>query len=303
MTKTLVVTGATGFIGRRLVKAARQGGWVVRALANDASVAAMSEPGVAGTVWDIEDPAGHAEVLRGATAVCHLAAFIPPDMRDPAHAERCFRINALGTLQLLQAAVEVGVPHVVHYSSGNCYAPQAGLAVEGDPLYPAKHAPFYLSSKLTSEIFANHFAATCALAVCVLRLAAVYGPGMGPHGLVPTFARQLRAGEPITVTDGGRYTVDLVFVDDVVRNTLAALDRSAQGNFNMGSGQLSSTLEIAHAMVAATHADPALVDVQPAAEGAPPLGFAGLDMTRTTQALGQRPTPLGEGLAAYVASL
>lgn len=251
--------------------------------------------------WDIAASDPPVDLLAGVDVVCHLAAFIPPDYRDPTCAERCFRINALGTLAVLGAARAAGVRRFVHFASGNAYVPRPAAVREDHPLYPAHHAPYYLTSKVTSEVFVEHWSRAGALSGCILRLASVYGPGM-PGGVVPVFATRLYQRSPIVLHDGGRHAADLVFVDDVVEAALAAAEIELNGPFNIGTGIATTVRDLAEALVVLTGANPDLVTVEPPADPAV-QGFAALDNTRARAELGLRPTDLREGLHRYLHSL
>lgn len=300
--RTLAVTGATGFIGRRLVAAALDRGWTVRALVRDGKHLSPAA-GLTIAPWDALDAAGTADRLLGADVVCHLAAFIPPDLSDPSFAERCFQVNVLGTLGLLAAAAEAGIARFVHLSSGNAYAPAAGLVEESHPLYPSRRAPYYLASKVAGEVMVDHWRHAGRLASCILRLASVYGPGM-PGGVVRTSAGRLRRGQPILLQDGGRHAMDLVFVDDVVAAVLAAAAGEAVGPFNIGSGVRTTTAELARLLVELTGAASELVQVEPAPTGAgEAVGFAALDITRARAELDHRPIGLREGLERTIGAL
>lgn len=301
---TLVVTGASGFIALRLVSTALERGWSVRALArHPEKLDSVSGARFTAVRWDLADAHEQREALEGATVLCHLAAFIPPDHSDPRYATECFRANVLGTLNVLEAAKTAGVERLIHYSSGNVYAPRPALVVESDPAYPSHQAPFYLTSKLAAEVYVEYYRIRQGLSACVLRPSSVYGPGMKPNGLVSTFAKRLLAGESIVVDDGGRYTVDLVYVDDVVRATLLVAEKRVEGILNVGSGTLTTTLEVARTMIEVTGASPEQIRLLPADESAPPPGFAGLDVTRAREELGFQPTPLRRGLQRYIESL
>lgn len=295
--KALAVTGATGFVGKRLVPEALARGWTVRALVRDPSGVAAAD-GLTALPWDAARPEDAARHLAGVDVLCHLAAFIPADTADPTAAERCFAVNALGTLGLLRAAAEAGVPRLVHLSTGNAYAPAPGPVGEQHPLYPSRRAPYYLASKLAGEIFADHWSRSGRLPACILRVASVYGPGMA-GGVVKLFADRLRAGRPITLQDSGRYGVDLVAVEDVVEAILAAALAGATGPFNIGSGVRTTTRRLSELLLELTGADPRLVTVLPASR-APDEGFAALDISRARAELGYRPTELREGLARYL---
>ncbi|MGH8542177.1 MAG: NAD-dependent epimerase/dehydratase family protein [Gammaproteobacteria bacterium] len=296
--RTLVVTGAAGFIGRRLVTAGLARGWAVRALVRDPSSMPMGDH-LNAYRWDASAAETRAHLLEGADAVCHLAALIPPDGNNPAFAKPCFGVNALGTLSLLAAAHEAGVSRFVHVASGNAYAPRPGLVGENHSLYPSERSPYYFISKIAGEVFVDHWRRTRGLSSCVLRLGSVYGPGMKSKGLVPIFTQRLHAGQPIVVRDGGGFATDLVFVDDVVSAAHSALEGDVIGAFNIGSGVRTTVRELAALLVEIVGADPSLVTIgSPGA--APDIGFAGLDVSRARAELGYRPTPLREGLRRYV---
>jgi UDP-glucose 4-epimerase len=296
--RTLAISGATGFIGRRLAAAALQRGWAVRALVRDPTrVRAAHRLDVRS--WDASVPAAASDLLRGVDVVCHLAAFIPPDHDDPGFAATCFRINVQGTLALLAAAREADVPRFVHFSSANAYAAGVDLASEDHPLYPAQRAPYYLTSKMSSEVVTEYWRQAKNLSSCVLRLASVYGPGMPPRTLVPTLARRLLAGEPVVLRDGGRYATDLVYVDDVVGAALTASASQVEGPINIGSGALTTSVELTQSLLALTGADPDLVTIEPES-ARPDLGFVGLNVARARAWLDFDPTPLRDGLQHYI---
>lgn len=293
----VAVTGASGFIGRRVVAAALARGWTVRALVRDPQ--SLAEAGrLSVAPWDARDPAAAAGHLAGVDALCHLAAFVPADTGDPSALERCLQVNVLGTLGLLAAAAEAGVPRLVHLASANAYAPASGRVDEGHPLYPSHRAPYYLTSKVAGEVLVDHWSRAGKLPACILRLASVYGPGMS-GGLVKVFLDRLRAGRAITVQGGGRYGVDLVFADDVVAAILAAVLATATGPFNIGSGVRTTTAELAELLRELTGADRSLVNVEAAGEATDP-GFAALDTARARAELGYRPTDLRTGLARWL---
>lgn len=302
MTRRLVVTGATGFIGRRLVSAAADAGWTVRALVRRPAEAELDSRAEV-MRWQLEGAGARPEVFGDGAVVAHLAAMIPADYADPGAAQACFQVNALGTLEVLRAAEAVEGAHLIHVSSGNCYAPRAGLVTEDAPLFPSPRAPWYLTSKATAEVWVEHFRLAGRLGSAVLRVSSVYGPGMVAGGLIPIFASRLLAGQPVQVHDGGRYTVDLVHVDDVVAAILAAADRRACGIYNVGAGRLTTTLEVAQAMTAVCDAAPSLVTVDPPSDAPAALGFAGLDVSRARADLGYAPRSLRDGLTSYVRSL
>ena len=247
--------------------------------------------------WDLTRPESMHAALVGTDAVCHTAAFVPPDYSDSAYARQCLEVNALGTLALLEAAVEQSVGAFVHFSSGNIYQPQDGRVAEDAPIYPSHRASYYLASKVCAETWALHFLETGRLAVCVLRPSAIYGPGMTGSGLVPTFLHHLREQEPVRVVGGGLFRSDLVYVGDVARATSLALTKQATGVYNIGSGHATSTLELAETLVSLLGCDRSLIDLEPARSDAATQGFSALDIERARRSLDYTPTPLRDGLA------
>lgn len=301
--RRLCLTGATGTIGSRVLAAALHEEGSVVALVRSSSMERLSGAGAEVVAWDLDAPALPEEALRGVDTVCHMAAFIPPDMHDSAHAEACLRRNAVATLRLLESARRAGVRRFVYFSSGNTYLPQGRPAREEDPLFPASRAPYYLASKMVGEVFVEHVGAGGEMSTVTLRVSSVYGPGMRPHGLVPRFLDAAANGERLVVRDGGRYAADLVYVDDVVDATLwIAGDAGITGPLNVGSGVASTTLDVARA-VAALHSLPEERVEVLAPTGAPVAaeGFAPLDISRAVRVLGYAPVPLREGLARTVA--
>jgi len=297
----VVLTGATGFVGRHLLRALLDAGHRVRALARRPDE--LGEPTHAAltrTRWSVAEPGDVVSALEGAEVLFHAAAFIPPDHDDPRYAAECLRVNAEGTLALLEAAVSGGVRRVVHLSSGNVYFPRRRRLREDAATYPSPRAPYYLSSKLAGEIYADHFRRTRDLSVSILRVSSVYGPGMGSRGLIPAFASRLARGERIDVEDGGRHTVDPVHVDDVVRAAMLAAEAAADGIFNVGSAVEIDVLGVARVLLDLFGADASAMRLEPAGDADGPPGFPWLDVERARSLLGYRPRSLREGLADYL---
>ncbi len=288
----VVVTGARGQVGRAVVAAALEGGRSVTALSRSGPDPEPLPPGLTWRRWSIEQPEAVHDVLHGSVVV-HAAAHLPARFADPAEAERCVQVNALGTLAVLRACHGAEAAAVV-ITSGNLYASSTAAADERTPLQPLARAPYYLGSKLLADEWARAWATR--LAVSVLRIGSVYGPHTPRRSLVPALLDRLGAGEPATVTDGGRYAVDLVHAADVAWACLAAGD-GPPDVYNVGSGQVRTTFDVAQAVLKATGADPALLTVEPARPGPPDLGFCALDVSRARRVWGYAPRSLEDGVA------
>ena len=94
-------------------------------------------------------------------------------------------------------------------------------------------------SKLASEYYLAVYAQLYRMETVALRYANVYGPRQDPHGeagVVAIFSQRMLRGEPVTVNGDGKQTRDYVYVGDVVRANLLALESTATGPFNIGTG-------------------------------------------------------------------
>jgi UDP-glucose 4-epimerase len=298
----LAITGANGFVGRHLTKAALARGWSVRALSRNTHWLRSLTPNDNLTIHQcdltrFQDP----QIFAGVDVVCHLAADIPPDYDDPSYAQGCLLNNALGTQHVLEAARPSDGIHFIYYSSGNSYAHQDRMVHEADPLFPSRHAVYYLASKLVGEMFCEHYRLVHSQQTTTLRLSSVYGPGQA-NGVLAKFVQRLSAGRPVQILDGGQHTADLVFVEDVLQATWRVIEHSAFGIYNIGSGQSHSILEAAQIIAEFTCASSDLLQVQPPIV-AMRSGFSCLDIAKARTKLGYEPTPLRAGLKQFVESV
>lgn len=288
----IALTGGSGFIGTHFAAAARARGYRIRQLTRHMRSAFDADDEVCPFDMDLADiEPGH---LSGCVALVHLAAHIPRNHADPAEAERCWKVNAMGTLHLVRAAASVGIGHVVQTSSANAYAPSMSAPDESAPLFPPSRS-YYLGSKILQEIYATEICGASAMTLATLRLGSVYGAGQSA-GAIATMARAATEGCPIPVSDGGRFGADMVHVNDVTRALMLCLERCYSGPLNVGSGVRATIKTIAVLLAALT--DGQIVE-HPASTLDVDEGFPALDIARL-RALGQHPTPLAEGLATMV---
>ncbi|MEQ1506261.1 MAG: NAD-dependent epimerase/dehydratase family protein, partial [Myxococcota bacterium] len=243
--------------------------------------------------WAVGSPAP----LDGVDAVVHAAAHRPAAYADPGAAAACLTVNAVGTSALVEQAAAAGVRRFVYLSAGNVYRPLGRPAQEDDPIWPSHRAPYYLGSKICGEFFVSAATEAGRIAAVSLRPSAIYGPGM-PAGLVSTLVGRLRAGQGVTLADGGRYEADLVAVDDVVDAIVAALARPVSGAVNVGSGTTVTAAVLARTVAALVGADPASITIEP--ERGDPPGFVALDVRRAQAELGITPRSLAVGLQRMV---
>jgi UDP-glucose 4-epimerase len=185
----------------------------------------------------VRDPqAVAAALVPGIDVVFHLAAQI--DVRraitDPA---TDMQVNVGGTLNVLRRCVEARVRRLVMSSTGGAlYGESAVLpAVEEAIIRPLSP---YGVSKHCAEQYVGYFHRTAGLETAILRYSNVYGPRQDPNGeagVVGIFARQILLGQPCIVYGDGEQTRDFVFVDDVARANMLAMQGSV-GTYNIGTG-------------------------------------------------------------------
>jgi UDP-glucose 4-epimerase len=186
----ILVTGATGKVGSRLVKRLAQRGDQVRALVRDmARAAELREAGIDLVEGDLLKEDSLAAAVRGVDAVVHCAAFFRGATPEQAHA-----VNDLGTRHLANAARAASVQRFIFTSTGLVYGATGGrLAQEDDPCTPIAAYPM---SKLAAECF---LLALEDLDVRVLRLPFVYGDG-DPHiAEVIPFVRSFAPGQRMSI--------------------------------------------------------------------------------------------------------
>jgi GDP-4-dehydro-6-deoxy-D-mannose reductase len=231
--RTILVTGAGGFVGPHLARALA---------ARDARVVGLgleSAPaGVPFADWhhtDLREPAPATDVIARTQpdAVVHLAgqSSAARSFEDPAGT---FQANVLGTWNLLEA-VRRGAPRarVLVVGSGEAYGPQpeGSRATEDTPFAPV--SPYALSKAAADAIAAAH-ARGHGLDVVRVRAFSHAGPGQGPGFVVPAFARQIAdieagRGEPVLRVGNLEVTRDLSDVRDVVRAYVALLELGESG--------------------------------------------------------------------------
>lgn len=237
-----VVTGGCGFIGSHLVRAIMDRGDTVVALDDLSTGDRSSLPDGAGlVVGDVADPALVARVVAGADGIFHLAAI--------ASVRRCHeawrvghRVNATGTVTVLEAARDAGRIPVVYTSSAAVYGDNPNRPLrESERPNPLSA---YGADKLASELHAAVAGRIHGVPSFGFRLFNIYGPDLGRSlsrsGVVAVFASRLAAGSDIVVDGDGDQVRDFVHVDDAVDHLLAGMaasDASAPlANLCTGSG-------------------------------------------------------------------
>jgi len=237
-----LVTGATGFIGQRLMAALQARGLPVRALIRPGRIIPPDWGNVETTTGDLTDLASLNRACARINTLFHLAGFAHADAADtPNFAARHWVINAEGTFHLLNAAAAAGVKRFIFLSSIKAAADPDSHCV--DESWNAPPASPYGQAKRAAEERVLTVGRSTGMGIVILRPALVYGPGM--KGNLPRLIKAVKTGwlPPLPETGNQR---SLVHVEDVVRGLLlAATHPAAAGQtYLMTDGQPYSGREL-----------------------------------------------------------
>jgi UDP-glucose 4-epimerase len=285
----VLVTGGSGFIGRRLVKALLGTGAEVTV----ADLREPAEPGVRPVVGDLRDPSVAARAVSpGTDAIFHLAAItsVLKSLDDPAGT---YATNVAATASLLELARTHGVKSFL-LASTNAVVGDVGRSVitERSPLRPLTP---YGATKAAGEMLVNCYSAAYGVTGCSLRFSNVYGPGMQEKdSFVPRLMRAARDGHGVQIYGDGTQVRDLIHVDDIVAALLLAWRTGHTGPVIVGAGESVTVNDIVAAARAVTGA-PIPAENVPPKPGEMPAVIVDISAAR---AMGYQPThDLKSGIA------
>ena len=226
----VLVTGADGFIGSHLVEALVVSGYDVRAFVyynsfnswgwlDHAPNAVRDRLDV--FAGDIRDPYGVRAAMQGCDAVLHLAALIaiPYSYHSPA---TYIDTNITGTLNVLQAARDLGIGKVVHTSTSEVYGTARFVPITEE--HPLLGQSPYSASKIGADQMAYSFYASFGLPVTIARPFNTYGPRQSARAVIPTIISQVANGQRQIRLGSISPTRDFNFVKDTVAGFIAALE-------------------------------------------------------------------------------
>jgi len=229
-------------------------------------------------------------------ALVHLAAQggVNRSWREPVTDAR---INVLGTVSMLGAAVAAGCSRVVFASSGGALYGAADHLPSAEETPPAPRSP-YGTAKRAAEAYVAMFAASHDLTAWALRYGNVYGPGQdgtGEAGVVAITCHRLLGGMAPVIRGDGLQTRDFVFVGDVVRANLLALGRDGGGPLNIGTAIETSVVDVVTHLVRIAGSNRS-AEFEPIPPGEVRRGC--LDNERAARVLGWSPaTAIADGLS------
>ena len=253
----ILITGGAGFLGSALANALITKSHEVLVLDDlSAGDPKRLSPEVLFHRSTITDRPKLWTLLQGVECVYHLAARVvvaesilyPREYND---------VNVSGTVALLEAMRDMGIPRLIFASSGAVYGDQARQPIaettQPNPLSP------YAVSKLAAEHYIHTIGALWGTTTIALRIFNAYGPGqplLPSHSpVIPRFLSQALDGGSLVIFGNGQQTRDFVYISDVVRALVAALtaDNIDHCTINVGSGTEVSIKELAEEILTQTH--------------------------------------------------
>ncbi len=236
----ILVTGGAGFIGGHVARACVAAGHEVVVVDNlSTGKESNLDPAARFHRLDIQDPAVGEVFARERPEVLNHHAAQMDVRRSVADPVFDARVNIIGLLNLMEHGRQHGLRRVIFASSGGTvYGEQEIFPAAEDhrtePLSP------YGVAKLASERYLGFYSFVYGIPYIALRYANVYGPRQNPHGeagVIAIFAHKLLRKETAIINGDGKQTRDYVFIRDVARASMLALESDYCGALNIGTGQ------------------------------------------------------------------
>lgn len=313
--KTVLVTGAAGFIGSNLCEYLAENGVNVKALDNFATGHSRNLNNLENKEnfkfieGDIKNLDTCQSACKGVDFVLHQAALgsVPRSIEDPI---RTNQANIDGFLNMLVASRDQGVKRFVYAASSSTYGDSKSLPkVEdkiGNPLSP------YAITKYVNELYAQNFKLTYDLDTLGLRYFNVFGRKQDPNGayaaVIPKFVIQLMKHESPVINGDGTYSRDFTYIDNVIQmNVLAITTNNKEALnqvYNTAVGDRTTIKAMAELLKDYLSAyDPKIADIEikhgPNRKGDVPHSLASID--KAVKLLGYKPThEFSEGLKEAV---
>ncbi|MFJ8257655.1 NAD-dependent 4,6-dehydratase LegB [Peribacillus asahii] len=226
----ILITGADGFIGSHLTESLVRQGYDVRAFVyynsfNSWGWLDSSSEEIKKNLdvfsGDIRDPYGVKEAMKGCDTVLHLASLIaiPYSYHSP---DTYVDTNIKGTLNVLQAARELGVSKVVHTSTSEVYGTAQYVPINED--HPLQGQSPYSASKIGADQMALSFYRSFETPVAVIRPFNTYGPRQSARAVIPTIITQLASGKERIKLGALSPTRDFNYVKDTVSGFISIMN-------------------------------------------------------------------------------
>ncbi len=293
----VLVTGGSGFIGSHVVDKLRARGHepVIYDLRPSPWHTDGDQP-VDTVLGSITDREALERALHSCDAVAHLAAVA--DVNDVhAEPEDAERVNARGTVAVLEAARRAGVKRIVYASTIWVYSDCEPEEVDEDTLLPPP-SHLYTSTKLAGELYCKAYQELYGIDYTILRFGIPYGPRAREAAVIPAFVNKALAGDPLTLAGDGSQSRKFVYVEDLADGVAGGLDDVAVNRvYNLASDETVTIKQIAETI------KELMGDVEIVHTPARPGDFGGkiVSSDRAERELGwTAATPFSEGVRRYI---
>jgi len=295
----ILVTGATGFIGRHLVTNLADAGHQVSGIARDVTRNRIPDPRIEYTGVDCLSLSAirHYLASRQFDTTIHMACILPQD--GIPQDSSILLDNIAMTLNLLRASTMRNIPRFVYVSSTAVYGSPQWRDLPVTPSTLPNLDSFYAVSKYAGEkLTAREYQEASCM---ILRLSSPYGYGM-KETVLSRFVRRALAGEPLDVFGDGQRSQDFTYIKDIVDGIACAVAGSCTGVANISSGVGTTMLQLARMVVELTgSASQVQVGSKPDAQS----NYRMIVSHRSaTELIGYKPRYfLKNGLAEYICAL
>lgn len=246
--KTIMITGAAGFIAKHLIPTVLAKNPARLLLADITEPAGLPEDSrIEFRKLDITNKQEIESAVRGVNGIFHMAVLPLNNCRD--NPELAVAVNVVGSMNLFTSAAKSGVEKVIFSSASSVYG---DTNVTMDENHPLGAKSIYGATKIAGEYLLAAVATQFNMKYIILRYMNVFGPGQ-KAGLIAGTLNRLKQNMRPTIFGDGSQSFDFVHVADVARANVLAMESEISGEtFNVGSGEELSVLQVVKLLIEAS---------------------------------------------------